>query len=200
MRKIVLVICSVSLLWLAISCNDDEAAYFTVYSFILAGQKDGNSTLYTDVVPDDTLKIPGFPDNLSMTKPLDFDNDGAMDVELYYSLSNPYMLGSGGSSLTIIPLDDNEVCTSDAEPTWADAIIFSDTINKSDKWSDSTALIYSYSWQVNGLYTSKGYFNNDDDIYIGIKLNKKGYSAYGWLSVNRAILKGYAATVPYGLE
>ena len=200
-----------------LSCDDknelpvDEKENKNNYlTYILAGQTDGVGIRYTNIIPDEELKIAEYPAVLESFKKLDLNGDNIYDFELKYSVSNPQMLGAGGSGLRIIPLGMNSVCVSnftnqwitslnynDTINHWVDSLSFNDTISINNNWLDTTAILFSYNWMYNGTTYTFGYWYEHPDVYVGVRILKGEDSLYGWIDLYRNTIIGYAVTVPY---
>jgi hypothetical protein len=176
------------------SCNEskDDYKYLTL---ITAGQKNGTGIRYVDVIPDDTtLGYYNHPELQS--KNLDLDGDGNSDFELIFS-SNTEFWSHTSYGLKIKPLGMNSVCVTASGDNWVDSLKFSDTINYGSIWSDSTALLYDYYSHIK--YTDpnhdttiiKGYWYDNDNIYIGVKIMKDTHQFFGWIDLKRNIQRGF---------
>ncbi len=183
-------------MFIAITSCEKKPANFTYPGFITAGQEEGDGVLYRDI-PDDTISIPGFPDTLAVAFPLDLDMNNTDDFEIVYTVSTPYMLGAGGSSLSITPLGNNAVCISDTGVPWAADLQFNDTINSLNIWSDSTALLYSRYWILGGEISVRGFWTTGSGIFIGVKLVRGKHEEFGWIEIQKNVIRRYAITLPY---
>jgi hypothetical protein len=181
---------------LIFSCDNKEE-HFNYLPYITAGQKEGIGIRYINIDPDDTLNIIGYPDTLEFIKSLDLNSDNISDFELKYNLSTPYMLGASSGSLRIIPLGENSICVSNEETHWVDSIAYNDTINKYNNWSDSTALLYSHTWFIDGSEYTSGYWYGDKEKYVGVRVLKGENSFFGWIDIKQNIIRQFAITEPY---
>jgi hypothetical protein len=190
-----------------ISCNEskDDYKYLTL---ITAGQKSGTGIRYVDIIPDDTTL--GYYDHPELqSKNLDLDGDGNNDFELIFS-SNTEFISHYSYGLKIKPLEMNSVCVTASGDNWVDSLEFNDTINYSDIWSDSTALLYDYyryikytDPKIHDTTIIKGYWYDNDNIYIGVKIMKDTHQFLGWIDLKRNVQRGFidirqfAITMPY---
>jgi len=191
MRKIIIYF--ISLLFL-LSCNKiAQDKYYP--SFIKAGQISGAGIKYFDFIPDDTLKIIGYPDTLEITRDLDLDNDKVIDFEITLRISSPYMLGATSSSLLIKPLGLNSICVSKSNVNWVDSLRYNDTIYQNCNWSDSIALIYSHTRYINNDQCTYGFwYKNTTNYYVGVRILKGENQLFGWIDLKNSVIKQYALT------
>ena len=127
---------------LIIACKKEyKAPIDRLLTSIKAGQTDGPGIRYMNIVPDDTLLIENFPDNLFVTRNIDLDNDKIPDFELKYERSSPLMMGSSGVSLEIIPLGTNSVCISKTNANLVDSLSYNSIISDTNNWSNSKATL-----------------------------------------------------------
>ena len=185
-----------SLILLIYSCDKKEE-YFNYLTYITAGQENGLGIRYLDIEPDDTLTIIDYPDTLEVIKSLDLNNDNTPDFEFKYQISSPYQLGASSGGLRIIPLGMNSVCVSKEESHWVDSLHYNDTINENISWSDSTALLYSHTWVIDGSEYTYGYWFQRSDLYVGVKIIKGENSFYGWIDLKNNVIRQFAITIPY---
>lgn len=181
---------------LLFSCEKKEE-HFDYLTYITAGQKNGPGIRYIDIDPDDTLRIIGYPDTLAFIRSLDLNDDNTPDFELKYQVSTPLMMGLSSSSVRITPLGKNSVCVTNDGVQWVDTLLYNDTINNYTNWSDSTAILYSYTLTVEGSVYLYGYWYNNSGKYVGIRIEKGENSFFGWIDIKRNIIRQYAITEPY---
>jgi hypothetical protein len=180
------------ILFLVVACNHKEYLY-QYPDFIIVGQKSGVGINYAE--PHDTICDHFcYP---TQTLSVDLNNDRIFDFEFVGDMSDWQCLSSGHNSLVIIPLENNSICVSASNPTWADSLLYLDTINNHRIWSDSTAIIYSYEWSTVGYHNIKGFWFNTNNYSIGVKISKDDHQYYGWLKVGSDELSRYALTIPY---
>lgn len=183
---------------LIISCKkENKAPIDRLLTSIKAGQTDGPGIRYMDIVPDDTLLIENFPDNLFVTRNIDLDNDKIPDFELKYERSSPLMMGSSGVSLEIIPLGTNSVCISKTNANLVDSLSYNSIISDTNNWSNSKATLWSNGSFMDGSKTYYGYWYKYDHIYIGVKIIKDDKQFFGWIDMKANVFRRYAVTVPY---
>ena len=196
MKKLLLFLTVILLIF---SCKDDEDKYL---SFILAGQINGIGIKYVDIDPDVKLYLEYCLDCDTIIN-IDLDSDRINDFELEYS-SGHFMHSSGWERLKVQPLGMNSLCVNVAEKDWVDSFKLNDTINNNCIWSDSTSILYDYfvQWLTSpdSLYavrTIKGYWYENDNIYMGVKTLKDNKQFFGWIDLSKNALRRYAITVPY---
>ncbi len=111
------------------------------------------------------------------------------------------MYSSSSGSLEIMPLGKNLVCLSKSYNNWVDSLKYNDTISMNCNWSDSSALLYNYTWhQISPeefITKHNGYWYDNDSIYIGVIIVKENIKLFGWIDMKRDIIRSYAVTVPY---
>lgn len=171
---------------LMVSCQHDEVK-LTLDDYILAGQKTGNGIVYTDPEPDIICTIVDPWAKTDTLINLDLNHDGINDFTLHGSMCHPSMLGADCESVSIVPLMDNEICINPAT-TWADTLVFNDSIGIRNNFANNEALIYSYFWQMGGTSSNNGYWRNVFDAgkyFIGFKIAKDEKAYYGWIGMNR---------------
>jgi len=193
------------LAFLILSCNEKEdddqnnekEGEYQYPSFITTGQNFGEGIRYIDIEPDDTMcDHYCYP---YATKSLDLDNDNIFDFELKFEMSDPFRQSSGYSIFRITPLENNSVCVSGLNYNWVESLVFDDTIGYNSNWSDTTALLYSCYWYLEKPSQIEGYWYENDNYFVGIKIPKKDYQMYGWIDVDfhGPKIKQYAITIPY---
>ena len=192
MKKIILVFISTILI---LACNKkDDYNYLT---FITAGQIDGIGITFVDIVPDEEIIMDHYGDT---TRNIDLNNDGIDDFTLRRFYEH-YMYSRSSGSLEIIPLGKNSVCVSNSNYSWVDSLKYNDTISINSNWSDTTALLYDYSWyQISPeefITNYNGYWYVSDSIYIGVKIVKDNMQLFGWIDLKRDTIRRYAITTPY---
>ena len=204
-----------------LSCNDkgDNYKYLT---FIKAGQIDGTGIRYVDIIPDDTIIIVEYPDFnfrkstnpynyvirsinsinfFNATRNLDLDNDNVSDFELVFTRSDPGIMGYKNWRLEIKPLGMNSICVTESGNNWADSLKYNDTISNINNWSDSTVLLFDHQWSLNSpnspIISTKGYWYDNDSIYLAVKIVKDSNQLYGWIDIKKNIIRQYGVTIPY---
>jgi hypothetical protein len=184
---------------LALSCDKyDSVKEYNYLTYILAGQKEGIGIWYIDVEPDDTLKIFDCELDPQAQRNLDLNQDGILDFSLEYKISSCSALGGSWSYFGIAPLGNNSVCVSKVENTWAEALHYNDTINENNNWSDSTALLFEHLWYITvGPVYDYGYWPQDTDIFVAVRIVRGEHTFYGWLDINRNILRQYTISIPF---
>ena len=140
---------------------------------------------------------------------LDIDNDSIDDFELVYNAYG-YLSINYTRYSKIEPLNKNnyvyrsEALSSD-ERNYAEALISGDTINNNSFWAKLTYL-YQY-WRITQMYNDpdttvtseshKGYWFDNDDIYVGVKIVKDDKEFFGWIDMRNKTVRRYAITQPY---
>jgi hypothetical protein len=203
MKKLFLILTT---FFLILSCHqkDDDDVKTPTYSYltyIKAGQTNGIGIRYVDIVPDDESlgKYSEYP--LKQTKELDLNKDNIADFELISDLLDPGILGADSWTIEIRPLGMNSVCVIDSNNYWVNPLRYGDTISVQDNWSDSTSLLFDYNWTM--AYPEKdiehisGYWYNNDNIYIGVKIVIINNQLFGWIDMKKNVLQQFAVTVPY---
>ncbi len=190
---------------LALSCKKEEIADLdndvtdqtAMYpNSIMAGQDTGVGIHHVDFSPDLTFNVDPFS-HLRDSITLDLDGDQIGDLMLNYSRSSVYQLGYSFITIEIRPLAENQVCVSPTNTTWADSLRYNAVIDSSRTWSDQKAtLFYDYSSQ-NGSSGTYGYFKNNSQYYIGVKINSNGHIFYGWIYMNGEAIDKYSITTEY---
>lgn len=190
----------------ALSCQKDEVADIVtdtndqteMYPIsIRAGQETGVGIHHVDYSPDLAFNVNPTVSMLSDSIELDLNADSTPDFILTYYHSSVYQLGSTDIFLRIRPLAENQVCVSPTNNTWADSLRYNAVIDSSRTWSDQSAtLYYDYSSQ-NGSSGTYGYFMNNSQYYIGVKINSNGHVFYGWIYMNREAIDKYSITTEY---
>ena len=96
-------------------------------------------------------------------------------------------------------MENNSVCVSGLNYDWVESLVFDDTIGYDNNWSDSTALLHSCHWFFEKPSQIEGYWYENDNYFIGIKIPKKDYQMFGWIDVDfhDKKIKQYAITIPY---
>ena len=190
----------------ALSCQKDEVADIVndtndrteMYPIsIRAGQDTGVGIHHVDYAPDLAFNVNPTTSMLSDSIELDLDADSTPDFILTYYHSSVFQLGSTDISLRIRPLANNQVCVSPIDASVADSLVFNDLIDSARSWSDSSTVLYRYSSSQSGSSSSAGYFNNNADYYIGVKLNTGGHAYYGWIYLNGTAIDKYSVTTMY---
>jgi hypothetical protein len=184
------------LIGILVSCKEKEENDPVYPTYILAGHSLDAGIQYTDIVPDDTLKIIGFPDTLSVVRQLDINTDSIPDFELSCEVSSPYMMGGSFVSVKIKPLGLNSVCTSKNNNHLADSLRYNDSISERVNWSDSAAVLYSESSFMGGTTITYGFFDPNAEYFVGLKIVKENQTYYGWLDLKMDIIRQFAITKP----
>lgn len=167
-------------------------------TYITAGQSVGPGIWYIDIEPDDTLKIINCVETPHTERDLDLNHDGIMDFRLEYKVSRCDALGGSWNYLGIVPLGNNSICVSREVSSWAEALYCNDTINENNTWSDSTALLFEHLFYITvGPVYDYGYWPQDTDIFVAVKIVRGEHSFYGWIDINKKILRQYAISIPY---
>ena len=162
----------------------------------MAGQDSGVGIHSVDFSPDLTFNVDPFS-HLRDSITLDMDGDQIDDFMLNYRRSSFYQLGYSFIAIEIRPLADNEVSVSATHNTWADSLRYNAVIDSNRTWTDSTAtLYYTYSSQ-NGQSGTYGYFKNNSQYYIGVKIYSNGHAFYGWIYMNDEAIDKYSITTEY---
>jgi hypothetical protein len=188
--------CFLVLVLIILSCDTDKDYNYLTY--ITAGQEDGIGILYVDIEPDDTLRIFNCELEPHSERDLDLNNDQVIDFRLEYKVSNCSALGGSWGYLGIVPLGNNSICVSKEESSWAEALYSNDTINENNTWSDSTALLFEHLWNILvGPVYYYGYWRQDADIFVAVKIMSGDYVLYGWIDIKRNILRRYAISMPF---
>lgn len=188
------------------SCNtmdeQDTKVEWKYLTSIKAGQNIGVGIKYVDYEPDSVLYFYYHALNEGI-RYLDLDGDGNNDFEFSHFIADPGIQSRRIYSLSIKPLGSNEICISKIKSNWVDSLKYNAEIDNTCHWSDSTALLYDYHWQ---MFTSptfysiekiKGYWYNNDNIYIGVKIVKDTKPYYGWIDMYQNTIRQYAITMPY---
>ena len=173
-------------------------------AFIIAKQADAQ-IVYTDVIPDFTLDLGPFP--LDSIYPLDLDNNGQVDFEFSVHLVTwTETWGFGRMYLlwgeNVLP---NEFAGSSQFRIYA--LSQDDTISNEVNWKVySGGLLGVYSWSSQspwGVDTfQNGYWINQPNAFIALRLANNGDSLYGWIRMDvdihdHLIIKDYAYnTIP----
>jgi len=167
-------------------------------NFIRAGQTQGLGIRYMDIVPN--IKVPNVNTedpytSIDTTQNIDLNNDSIDDFRLrYYVLHWPYCCKT--KKLELTPLNMNSVCISNIGTNWVDSLKYNDTISINNKWSKSTALLFQWHMYGGGINV-QGYWYDNDNIYIGIRIIKGNNQIFGWIDMKGNILRKYAVTTPY---
>ena len=215
MKKTIFII-SFLLVLLYTTCKEDRILLLS--DIILAGQKDGKGIYYLDFEPDINCHLidPWSKQDTSIN--LDLNNDGINDFTFHRVMSHPGMLGAGGGSVTLIPLNSNEICVTTNELSdtvligscmpsqldWLDTLSFNDTINSNLNWTNNESLLFHYSWLINHCSLSEGFWQNITEIdnkYFGFKIVKENKNYYGWMHLHcdkyNCIITRYAINKEY---
>ena len=145
--------------------------------------------VYTYINPDTTIA--------NRIYYLDLNNDGTTDDTISIFVSRPYIGECRVSKVSIFALNGNAVASS----TYPLAMNLNDTISSGDTWSASGDLRLIRSGDPTSCPNDTvGYWTNDIDYYLGLKLIVGTYTYYGWLrmqitvNLNAAsgIIKDYA--------
>lgn len=102
------------------SCKKDSDSLYTD-DFIIAGQTNGSKTKYHDPDPDIECTLADPWENTDTTIHLDLNFDGVIDFNINGSMLHPSALGGDWETVTISPMNDNEICV-DLNTGWLDTI------------------------------------------------------------------------------
>jgi hypothetical protein len=203
-------------IFLYTACKEDKISVLT--DSILAGQKDGKGTYYFNFEPDINCYLvdPWLKQDTSIY--LDLNSDGLNDFIVHRLMSYPGMLGAGGGIVTLIPLNNNEICVTPNEfedtilvrpcmPSkldWLDTLSINDSINSNLYWTNNESLLYHYSRIINQCSLSEGYWQNITEIdkkYFGFRIVKENKNYYGWMhlycDIYNCIITEYAINQEY---
>jgi hypothetical protein len=184
--KIKLLLFAVFVAAIICSCEKDSDSVYTD-DYIIAGQVSGNGIDYHDPDPDLSCTLSDPWNKTDTVIYLDLNSDGITDFNIHGSMLHPSALGGDWESVTITPLNTNEICI-DLNSGWLDTVPKNDTINQHRTWSDSTALIYSYSWMMGEPSETNGLWINvttENTYYIGVMVYKNEIPYYGWIGMIR---------------
>jgi hypothetical protein len=184
--KIKLLFIAVLIITTILSCKKDDDSVYTD-DYIIAGQTNSNGISYHDLNPDINCYLADPWNITDTTIHLDLNFDGIIDFNINGSMLHPSALGGDWESVTITPLNDNEICI-DLDSGWLDTIPKNDTINQNCIWSNNEALIYSYSWMMGEPSETSGLWINvtsENTYYIGLKILKANTPLYGWIGMKR---------------
>jgi hypothetical protein len=168
------------------SCKKDEVKYI-LDDFIQAGQKNGAGIEYVDLDPDINCTITDPWEKNDTIIYLDLNKDGIDDYSINGTMCHPSMLGGDCEDVSIIPLNNNEICINSVSH-WLDTISTLDTINMESNWSNDEALIYSYYWVMGENSSTEGHWQNvstNDKYFIGYKILKHEKTYFGWIGMKR---------------
>lgn len=193
------------------SCKNDDnqetikpAGEYQYLNSIFAGQETGYGIIYNDIEPDDSLIVS--PSINSCVKTYLFEHSDSLGFKITYNISSPFQLGAKSYWLDITPLNKNSsISVLNSDNSIVDTLIFNNIIDSTKKWSDSMAILYSNSIYFNGNTSTKGFWQNNNKFYIGIRLKYKGKYLYGWMfvkcgdysSFSENVITRYAITTPY---
>ena len=170
------------------SCKKDSDSLYTD-DFIIAGQTNDNRTTYYDFNPDINCTLSDPWENTDTVIHLDLNFDGITDFDINGSMLHPSALGGDWETVTIKPLNDNEICI-DLNSGWLDTIPQHDTINQNCTWSNSEVLIYSYDWVMGEPAVTSGLWANvttENKYFIGVMILKNDIPFYGWIGIKRDV-------------
>ncbi len=171
---------------------------------LYAGQETGLGIKYTDIEPDDILTVTTYSNEC--TKAYIFDNNDSLGFKITYGISSPFMLGAKSCWLKITPLNKNSsISVLNSDTTIVDTLKYNNIIDSTKNWSNSMAILYSNITFFNGNTSSKGFWQNNNKFYIGIRMKNKGKYIYGWIfvkcgdynSFSENVITRYAITIPY---
>lgn len=194
-----------------ISCKKDDnketikpIGEYQYLNSIYAGQISGIGIKYVDLYPDDTLKTGPYVSEYS--KSYDLNGNDTADFKIIHYRSSPFMLGSMYSSLNIIPLEGNEVCVLDSNNTLAFPFNYNQIIDSNKIWRESEInLYYYYASSMNGTTIHRGFWENNDKYFVGVRVKSGEKYLYGWFDVrctsyysfSSNFITRYAITTPY---
>jgi hypothetical protein len=186
------------------------------FSFLKADSQ----IIYTDIYPDDTIACSSATLYCSDSLIVDLNTDGIIDftIQMYRSRTN---YGSGmcmyyslTSNYSVSPEGLNAIAGDTVGPI---VLPFASMIDSSLQWRDSSTLpirnSLSYSWMrsikhcpppvVPGASLTAGYWRNQFDQYLGVKILSSGFSNYGWIRISAdssglMIVKDFAYNSAYG--
>lgn len=184
--KIKLLLIAAFVVAIICSCKKDSDSVYTD-DYIIAGQTSANGTSYHDLIPNIICTLANPWDNTDTTIHLDLNFDGITDFNINGSMLHPSALGGDWESVTITPLNDNEICI-ELNSGWLDTIPKNDTINQNCTWSNAEALIYSYSWMMGEPSETNGLWINattENQYFIGVMVLKNNIPFYGWIGMKR---------------
>lgn len=202
MKKLLIIL---TLLILIIACKKENIKEDKFLTFIKAGQTEGVGIKYVDFEPDEKLVSNNGYDAFLK---LDLNNDSIDDFELRYS---SMALGRHYNQYSqIIPLGNNFVCVSKIIPSSGSVFVESlengDTIGINNNWINSKAYLYHFNrtWQYfynpdTTIVTESfsGDWYNQNNIYVGVKINKNDKQFFGWIDMKDKVLRRYAVSSPY---
>ena len=201
----------ISLILVLYSCNNDEQGLnkdkpLILSDHIIAGQKSGAGISYFDFEPDINCYIsePWVKQDTSIQ--LDLNKDGINDFIFHRQMSNPGFLGYINDQVTLVPLNNNEVCvipTIYSKPAnesckhsvldWVVKLSSSDTIHSLNLSTNKKSLIYEYSDVINPCWLEEGFWSSVakvNDKYIGFKIVKDNKNYYGWIGMHADNFRG----------
>jgi hypothetical protein len=206
------------LLLFLISCKKDKKLILP--DKIIAGQQSGSGISYFDFEPDIKCFIsePWIKQDTSIQ--LDLNKDGINDFTFQRKMSNPAFMGSIYDGVTLIPLDNNEICiipTKYPDPEsvtckhskldWVNVLSASDTIQSFNLWTNKKSLIYEYTDLINQCWLKEGFWSSVvkmNDKFIGFKIVKENKNYYGWIgmyadnsNINSFVITDYAIIQEY---
>ena len=191
-------ICTLIFLLLFISCKKDKTVILP--NKIIAGQKSGAGISYFDFEPDIKCFISEPVQKQDTSIQLDLNHDEIFDFTIKQEMSNPLFRGIYYVTVTLIPLNNNEITVVSnkyPEPEtitckhskldWVKALSKSDTIQSINLWTNKKSLIYEYTNILNECWLEEGYWHSVvhlNDKYIGYKIIKGNKNYYGWIGMN----------------
>jgi len=185
---------------------------------ITAGQTIGKGIVYVDLNPDIGIFLPNLWIKQDTTITIDIDQDSIDDCTFRMTGSYPGMMGSGGGSLTLIPLAGTGLCTvpsawsdtllqspcTTTKLDWVDTLSMADSVWASCRWTAGEAMLYRSAWIMSYCSLDEGFWpsvTGTNQWFIGFRLPKEKRSYFGWIGLyrNAGVYKitGYAYAMEY---
>lgn len=181
------------------SCQEEEVRYIKPY--IMAGEKNVKGIVYYDFDPDYQFQFN--PPQSTSEYFIDLNSDSYSDFKIvFFGSESP---GQGNFSNKIIPLNNSEIAVLGSNVSWADTIRFNGKIDAGLLWSDSSVLIYSYSYNDTLGENHQGVWKDASNKYLGLKVVNNDGELFGWLRLEISdgtdlILMEHAGIVPLFVE
>lgn len=192
-------ICKLIFLFILLFISCEKEKTLILPDNIIAGQKSGPGISYVDFEPDIQCFISEPFQKQDTSIQLDLNQDKIFDFTIKREMSNPLFGGYSYDIVTLIPLDNNEICVlpvkyTDQEPftcehseqDWVKVLSASDTIQSFNLWTNKKSPIYEYKSILNKCSLEEGFWLrvvNVNEKYIGFKINKENKNYYGWIGM-----------------